>query len=1037
MRFRAAVLRRVIVAPLIVVVCALFFVAALPAATGDTIADRVIGQASFSDWSINAADARSLQAPDGVALDFSVTPNRLYVADLNNNRVLGWNDAQGFANGAPADLVIGQPDFTTGLSNNGGISASTLRNPSGVAVDSKGNLYIFDWANNRILEYDSPFTTDTVADRVFGQNSSFTQATCNSAASAATLGCDQGYPYAAPAAEIAVDSADHLWVADQGNNRVLEYDSPLTSTDANLVLGQPDFVSNKPNNNGISSSSLSSPYAVALDPSGNVYVSDYGNSRILEYDAPHSNNQAANLIFDKSNVGLATDTNGNLYAADNSEVSIYSDPAVTRSTTAVLIIPGRPPVVDPPPLSANYLVSPVAVATDLTGNLFVSDAVANRVLEYDTPLASNNTIADAVLGQLDFVHDGLNIVKADGFDNPNVVAIDTSVSPNHLWVVDYNNNRVLGWRDAQSAAFDAPADIVIGQPDFASYVCGPTAPPSNCYKAVTVDPSGNLYTGGGPAGYLGGGPTVFEFTEPFESGISAGQPASKTFGCPFCIDVLALATDDAGNLWALYTWSDYTGEIFTSVYEFNKGTAEPNIPNLNIILPTRVGVGTAAGLAVDASGNVWVGQSNRVIEYDNPLAKPGGTPGSPYGYPPDNVIGQTDLDSFNCNTAATNPGYCLASTMQIAVDALDNLFVTDPNNSRVLEYNTPLASTGPHIAPSAIFGQTDASGTACNQPISLPGAPYIQSPPSAETLCSPEGLALDQLGNLYIADTGNYRVLEYDQPAPFYPTPTPTPTPSPTATATVTATPTPTATATVTATPTATLTPTPTPTATATPTATPTPISGNLILAPKSVKFAAQKIGLTSTRSAPRRFKLTNNLDAPALIFGIATSPADFSETNGCGHVIAAHVSCSIEVTFSPTHSGLRSGMLTVLDNAANAPQTAELSGIGSPATLTAAPLKLTFGRQTVSTKSLGKTVTLRNRTPVAVAIDRVAVTGGYLLVNSCGSSVAPGASCNLGVSFAPGITGKTERITGTLTIVNGVNDSRLVVHLSATAVSP
>ena len=47
-----------------------------------------------------------------MAIDTSATPNRLYVADDDNNRVLGWNDAASFANGAAADLVIGQPDFT-------------------------------------------------------------------------------------------------------------------------------------------------------------------------------------------------------------------------------------------------------------------------------------------------------------------------------------------------------------------------------------------------------------------------------------------------------------------------------------------------------------------------------------------------------------------------------------------------------------------------------------------------------------------------------------------------------------------------------------------------------------------------------------------------------------------------------------------------------------------------------------------------------------------------------------------------------------
>ena len=68
-----------------------------------------------------------------------------------------------------ADRVFGQPDFTSNLNNNGGLSASSLYIATGVAVDAQGNLYVADLFNHRVLEYDTPATTDAVADRVFGQ----------------------------------------------------------------------------------------------------------------------------------------------------------------------------------------------------------------------------------------------------------------------------------------------------------------------------------------------------------------------------------------------------------------------------------------------------------------------------------------------------------------------------------------------------------------------------------------------------------------------------------------------------------------------------------------------------------------------------------------------------------------------------------------------------------------------------------------------------------------------------------------------------
>jgi len=66
---------------------------------------------------------------------------------------------------------------------------------------------------------------------------------------------------------------------------VLEYDTPLTSgTTADRVFGQPDFVSSLGNNGGIGANRLSYPLGVALDAHGNLYVADYGNNRVLEFD---------------------------------------------------------------------------------------------------------------------------------------------------------------------------------------------------------------------------------------------------------------------------------------------------------------------------------------------------------------------------------------------------------------------------------------------------------------------------------------------------------------------------------------------------------------------------------------------------------------------------------------------------------------------------------------------------------------------------------------------------------------------------------
>ena len=158
-----------------------------PLAT-NTTADVVLGQPDFMHNPPTSPTRANLIHPQGVTIDASGTPNRLYVADANNSRVLGWKDVTAFTNGAPADLVIGQPDpYSTACNSDTGGGNPTdddLCNPYGVAVDAAGNLYVADASNNRVLEYNTPFAgcgsfpcVGGAANMVFGQGGSFTSNT--------------------------------------------------------------------------------------------------------------------------------------------------------------------------------------------------------------------------------------------------------------------------------------------------------------------------------------------------------------------------------------------------------------------------------------------------------------------------------------------------------------------------------------------------------------------------------------------------------------------------------------------------------------------------------------------------------------------------------------------------------------------------------------------------------------------------------------------------------------------------------------------
>jgi Ca2+-binding RTX toxin-like protein len=98
-------------------------------------------------------------------------------------------------------------------------------------VDGASNLYVADSGNHRVLEYGSPLTTDTVADRVFGQGGSFTSIAPNKGGiSASSL--------RRPVAT-AVDGGGNVYVAERVNNRVLEYDNPLAPPPAQMCAGRP------------------------------------------------------------------------------------------------------------------------------------------------------------------------------------------------------------------------------------------------------------------------------------------------------------------------------------------------------------------------------------------------------------------------------------------------------------------------------------------------------------------------------------------------------------------------------------------------------------------------------------------------------------------------------------------------------------------------------------------------------------------------------------------------------------------------------
>src|SRR5438445_9203757 len=194
---------------------------------------------------------------------------------------------------------------------------------------------------------------------------------------------------------------------------------------------------------------------------------------------------------------------------------------------------------------------------------------------------------------------------------------------------------------------------------------------------------------------------------------------------------------------------------------------------------------------------------------------------------------------------------------------------------------------------------------------------------------------------------------------------------------------------------------------------------------PTRLNFGSQQIGSTST---PQPVTLSNTGTAVLNLTNIATS-GDYGQNNTCGTSVAAGGSCTINVTFTPTVTGTRTGTLTIIDNAGNSPQTVNLTGngTGTGPVVSLNPTSLTFGAQGVGTTSASQQVTLSNTGTAVLNFTSIVASGEYAQTNTCGTTLAAGTSCTINVTFTPTVTGTR---TGAITITDNAPNSPQTVNL-------
>jgi uncharacterized protein (TIGR03437 family) len=314
----------------------------------NTPADLVVGQPNFvtENPPPSTPSATTLRGPQGVWIQ----NGKLYVADTQNNRVLIYNHIP-TTNGVAADVVLGQPNFTTFVQiditqQNTEAAANNMLNP--VSVTSDGTrLYVTDLGFNRILIWNSiPSGNAAPADVVVGQPDMASSAANNAfsvdsssvehpvlcpVSNGTDANSNPTYPSVCNATlnfpRFALSDGTRLFVADGGNDRVLEFAQIPTQNgaSADVILGQ---IGGDVDQATDAADSMNTPMALAWDGT-NLYVSDPYNLRITVFSV------APNPLPYQAVVNTA---NQNVYAQGQVSIGLVAGGAITSGDIATITI---------------------------------------------------------------------------------------------------------------------------------------------------------------------------------------------------------------------------------------------------------------------------------------------------------------------------------------------------------------------------------------------------------------------------------------------------------------------------------------------------------------------------------------------------------------------------------------------------------------------------------------------------------------------------------------------------------------------------
>ena len=639
------------------------------------------------DGTVSVFPTASLNSPQGVAIGPS---NTLYIADTGNSRLVKGNGALTFSNSAinqPTGMTVDAQDNVYVIANpaNGTvievpngllgtlitIPTSGLTNPSSLAIDANGNLFIADTGNGRVVEIPASG----------GQPASGSQTTVTTTGLSTPTG-------------VAVDLAGNLYISDSSNNNVIEISA------------------NGGTQTTVYTSSLSQPQGMVNDSIGNLYIADKGHSRIVYENVQPTRNLGTApvggfgdpVILNYSITGyLGSSYVPKLQMAFGKDVSLGSlscsgGTAPEVCSTSVTLQPAAPGaiadavnVTDPTNasiltqtpvygiaqgplsvfepgtatvLSVTGLINPAGLAVDRTGNVFIADAGPAQANGSTTPPGDVVELSAAGVQ---------TTIATPGVEAPYGIALDGS---GNIYVADYGNPKLFG-------------NVLVIAPSGTTRTLAPSPSNGTLYSDptdVVADSAGNIFT----ADYglsqiimtqVNGGKLSRPLTSANINTANTAPQISNSYVPPY-VQPLTVAVDSADNL---YVADTYGSQVVTGPAN---GATPPKVLLAAGVMINGASLQFPSGIAVDAAGTVYVADSgnNRIVE----IPAGGGAP--------------TVLNVVAATLALKNP-------TSLALDSMGNLYIADTGNARIVKVT--------RSAQSLTFPSTNDGVASAQQIVSL------------------------------------------------------------------------------------------------------------------------------------------------------------------------------------------------------------------------------------------------------------------------------------------------------------------------------